>query len=132
MTGFVMRDPQLMQELFSGYALADGVDALVLCWWAGEGDEAWSRTLLEPFALAAADASVPLVITPVEATAIGAWTREFRDRGLTFCRGLASTYRALRAVDAVARAAPPVRRAVADPEAVDRPSLVVTDAGPIV
>ncbi len=132
MTGFVMRDPQLLQELFSGYADADAVDALVLCWWAGEGDEAWSRTLLEPFANVAAQASVPLVVTPVEGTALGSWTREFRDRGLTFCRGLASTYRALRAVDELARAAPPTRPGVALPDASEPPPLVATDAGAIV
>jgi acetate---CoA ligase (ADP-forming) len=132
MTGFVMRDPQLMQELFSGYAQANEVDALVLCWWAGEGDEAWSRTLLEPFANVAAEASVPLIVTPVEATALGSWTREFRERGVTFCRGLASTYRALGAIDDVARAARPAQPDVIHPDPAEPPALVATDAGAIV
>ncbi|MFN8026885.1 MAG: CoA-binding protein [Acidimicrobiia bacterium] len=56
LTGFVMRDPERLRELFDGYAHAEEVDALVLCWWAAEGDEAWSRTLLEPFAEIAARA----------------------------------------------------------------------------
>ena len=76
--------------------------------------------------------SVPLIVTPVEGTAIGAWTREFRGRGLTFCRGLASTYRALHAVDEVARAEPPLLQAAARPEAGTPPALVETDAGAIV
>ena len=104
MTGFVMRDPERLRELFEGYARADLVDALVLCWWAGEGDEAWSRTLLEPFADVAAQASIPLIVTPVEATALGDWTRSYQDRNVVFCRGLRSTYRALEALDRFARA----------------------------
>ena len=107
LTGFVMRDRELLLELFRGYAGADGVDALVLCWWAGEGDEAWSRTLLEPFAEVAEQAGIPLVVSPVEATAVGAWTHSLREQGVTFCRGLRSTYRALLAVDRVARSSPP-------------------------
>ena len=97
MTGFVMRDPELMQELFTGYAAADGVGALVLCWWAGEGDEAWSRTLLEPLANAASSVSVPLIVTPVEGTAIGAWTLRFpRPRSHLLSRARVHVSRAAR------------------------------------
>jgi acetate---CoA ligase (ADP-forming) len=134
MTGFVMRDPERLRELFDGYAHADAVDALVLCWWAAEGDEAWSRTLLEPFAEVAARASVPLIVTPVEATALGDWTRGYHDRDVAFCRGLRSTYRALEALDRVARtpatrsgAAPP-----AGPVASTPPRLVDSPVGSIV
>jgi len=139
MTGFVMRDRDLLEELFERYAQADAVDALVLCWWAGEGDEAWSRTLLEPFAAVAARASIPLIVTPVEATALGDWTVDLRKEGVAFCRGLRSTYRALRALDQVAGAAPPglgarvtapVRAAGASATAL--PELIETPAGPIV
>ena len=51
LTGFVMSQPDVMRELFDRYAGA--VDALVLAWWLGEGDEAWSTMLLGPFAAAA-------------------------------------------------------------------------------
>ncbi len=51
LTGFVMSQPDVMRELFDRYA--DAVDALVLAWWLGEGDEAWSTMLLGPFAAAA-------------------------------------------------------------------------------
>ncbi len=132
MTGFVMRDPQLLQDLFSGYAQDDAVDALVLCWWAGEGDEGWSRTLLEPFAAVAAHASKPLVVTPVESTAVGAWTREYRERGIAFCRGLASTYRALGAVDAVARSRRSRPPTTARPGPAAAPATVATAAGLVV
>jgi acyl-CoA synthetase (NDP forming) len=98
LTGFVMRDRDLLREIFSGYANADGVDALVLCWWAGEGDEGWAKTLLDPFAEVAAEVGIPLIVSPVEATAIGSWTEQYRDHGLAFCRGLRSTFRALRAM----------------------------------
>jgi acyl-CoA synthetase (NDP forming) len=104
MTGFVMRDADVLRELFAGYAAADAVDALVLCWWAAEGDEAWSSMLLEPFAEVAARVSVPMIVTPVEATALGDWTRTYHNRNVMFCRGLRSTYRALDALDRVARA----------------------------
>ena len=132
MTGFVMRDPELLRELFEGYARADAVDALVLCWWAAEGDEAWSRTLLEPFAEVAARASVPLIVSPVEATALGDWTRTFQDRNVVFCRGLRSTYRALDALDRVARAAAPALVETSGPEPSVPPELVDTPAGRIV
>jgi acyl-CoA synthetase (NDP forming) len=101
MTGFVMRDPALLEELFVRYGTAPSIDALVLCWWAAEGDEGWSRVLLEPLRKAAAKATVPIVVSPVEATAVGSWTAGFAD--LAFCRGLTSTYRALRAIDGAAR-----------------------------
>ena len=132
MTGFVMRDPELLRELFAGYAAADAVDALVLCWWAADGDEAWSRMLLEPFAEIAAQASVPLIVSPVESTALGDWTRTFQDRNVVFCRGLRSTYRALDALDRVARAPATVLSEAVVPEPSTPPALVDTPAGRIV
>ena len=78
LTGFVMRDRDLLLEMFTGYAGAEGVDALVLCWWAGEGDEGWAKTLLDPFADAAARAGIPLVVSPVESTAVGSWTEQYQ------------------------------------------------------
>jgi acetate---CoA ligase (ADP-forming) len=132
MTGFVMRDPELLRELFERYAAAETVDALVLCWWAAEGDEAWSRTLLEPFAAVATHAPVPLVISPVEATALGDWTRAYHDRNVAFCRGLTSTYRALDALDRVAWAPAVTPVNVGGPEPAEPPALVDTPAGRIV
>jgi acyl-CoA synthetase (NDP forming) len=134
MTGFVMRDPQRLRELFDGYAHADAVDALVLCWWAADGDEAWSRTLLEPFADVAARASIPLIVTPVEATALGEWTRSYHDRNVVFCRGIRSTFRALDALDHVARARPVTTTLPASPTPLSsEPSrLVDSPVGPIV
>jgi acyl-CoA synthetase (NDP forming) len=132
LTGFVMRDRALLHEMFSGYATADGVDALVLCWWAAEGDEAWSRTLLEPYAEVAARARVPLVVTPVETTAVGGWTGALRPQGVAFCRGLRSTYRALRALDDVARAPAPRLARTVPPLPGHPPALAESPAGPIV
>jgi acyl-CoA synthetase (NDP forming) len=123
MTGFVMRDPALLEELFVRYGTAPSIDALVLCWWAAEGDEAWSRLLLEPLRMAAARASVPIIVSPVEATALGAWTAEFSN--LAFCRGLTSTYRALQALGGAAAApartvnVPPVDAGARRPDLVD-------------
>jgi acyl-CoA synthetase (NDP forming) len=123
MTGFVMRDPALLEELFVRYGTAPSIDALVLCWWAAEGDEGWSRVLLEPLRRAAARATVPIIVSPVEATAVGSWTAEFSE--LAFCRGLASTYRALGALGSVATG-PPVRTRSAGPvdTSVPRPELI--------
>jgi acetate---CoA ligase (ADP-forming) len=132
MTGFVMRDPERLRELFDGYAHADAVDALVLCWWAAEGDEAWSRTLLEPFAEVAARASVPLIVTPVEATSLGDWTRSYHDRNVVFCRGLRSTYRALDALDRVARTPAAGFAPLARPLPSAPPPLVDSPVGSIV
>lgn len=132
LTGFVMRDPERLRELFDGYAHAEEVDALVLCWWAAEGDEAWSRTLLEPFAEIAARASVPLIVTPVEATALGDWTRDYHERNVMFCRGLRSTYRALDALDRVARAPSIASAPSTTPAPSPPPPLVETPAGSIV
>jgi acyl-CoA synthetase (NDP forming) len=134
MTGFVMRDPDRLRELFDGYAHADAVDALVLCWWAAEGDEAWSRTLLEPFADVAQRASVPLIVTPVEATALGDWTRAYRNRDVVFCRGLRSTFRALDALDRIARApaSTAATTAGAEPRPSTPPALIDSPVGRIV
>jgi acyl-CoA synthetase (NDP forming) len=129
LTGFVMSQPELIQEVFARYAGA--VDALVLAWWLGESDEGWSTTLLEPFATAGAAAAVPFVVTPVEATAIGSWVEPWRDRGLVFTRGVQSLYRAARAMDEFVSA--PVRAPMPDPvpERAARPALVASAAGRI-
>ena len=138
LTGFVMRDRDLLLEMFTGYAGAEGVDALVLCWWAGEGDEGWARTLLDPFADAAAQAGIPLVVSPVESTAVGSWTEQYQQRGLAFCRGLRSTFRAVRALrqateitgDGPGPTGRPV--AVAPAATAPRPPLLASPAGPMV
>jgi acyl-CoA synthetase (NDP forming) len=130
MTGFVMRNRDLLLEIFTGYAAAEGLDALVLCWWAGDGDEGWAKTLLEPFADAAAKTDVPLIVTPVEATAVGGWTEHYQERGLSFCRGLRSTLRAIRAVGDAA--APPAAERPPEPRASGpRPALLESRAGAI-
>jgi acyl-CoA synthetase (NDP forming) len=130
LTGFVMSQPDVMQEVFARYA--DAVDALVLGWWLGEGDEGWSRTLLEPFAAAAEASEVPFVVSPVEATSIGSWVDAWRHRGIVSGRGVRSVYRAVRAMDEFVSARP--RRAATDVELdeLPPPPLVATDAGRIV
>ena len=104
----------------------------MLAWWLGEGDEAWSRTVLEPFAAASEQAGVPFVVSPIEATAIGSWVQPWRERGLVFTRGMQSAYRAARATDAFLSCEP---RHPAAPDAPDDdrpPALIASDVGPIV
>jgi acyl-CoA synthetase (NDP forming) len=98
MTGFVVTDPEVLAELFTRYAGADGIDLLGLCWWVGDGDAAWGKVLLEPFAAAAAAASTPLAVTSLEATAVGAWTDGWKERGLAVTAGVSSLYRAMAAM----------------------------------
>ena len=86
-----------MQEVFAKYASV--VDLLVLGWWAGDGDADWSSRMLEPLALAAADVDTPVVVSPVEATSIGAWVTSWRDRGVLFGRGIESVFHAADALD---------------------------------
>jgi acyl-CoA synthetase (NDP forming) len=132
MTGFVMRDRALLEELFTQLSASSALDAVVLCWWAAEGDEGWSRTLLEPFADVAARFGKPMIVTPVEATSIGAWTRDYRDRNVLFCRGVESTFRALKALDHAGRPVAP-RPAPAPPgQQLAPPELVPTPAGGLV
>jgi acetate---CoA ligase (ADP-forming) len=98
LTGFVMTRRDLTEELFERYA--DAVDLLVLAWWAAEGDEGWSTTLLEPFESVAVRSSTPFLVSPVEATAVGEWTAAVRARsGVAFARGVQSVYRAVRAMN---------------------------------
>ena len=130
LTGFVMSKAELMEEVFEQYAGV--VDALVLGWWTGAQDEGWSRTLLGPFANAAARSDIPFIVSPVEATGVGAWVSEWRQRGLSFARGVESVYRA---VDALDRFTGPVRGAPADvtPSPAAAPGgLVASDVGPMV
>jgi acetate---CoA ligase (ADP-forming) len=129
LTGFVMNQPDVMRELFDRYAGA--VDALVLAWWLGEGDEAWSTTLLGPFAAAATEHSIPFVVSPVEATSLGPWVDAWRQRGLVFTRGLRSLYRATAAMAPSTSYRPAA--AVSDFTPMESPlSLVRTPVGPIV
>ncbi len=131
LTGFVMSKAELMEEVFQKYA--DSVDLLALGWWAGHGDEDWSTTLLGPFANVAARSGVPFVVTPAEATGVGAWVDDWRPRGLSFVRGVQSLYRG---VDALNRfVAGPERgpRPVIDaPVSVSTPTLTASSVGPIV
>jgi acyl-CoA synthetase (NDP forming) len=135
MTGFVMRDRALLEELFTQLAKSSALDAVVLCWWAAEGDEGWSRTLLEPFADVAARTEKLMIVTPAEATSIGDWTREYRDRNVMFCRGVDSTFRALRALDRAASGPLPSRPAAARHAVVGSEvpeNLVASPAGRLV
>jgi len=129
LTGFVMTKAELMEEVFTAYAAA--VDVLVLAWWAGADDEAWSQTMLDPFASVAARSDVPFLVTPVEATAVGDWVGEWRARRLLFARGLRSVYRSLDAVGRFAEAeVREVRAAVA--RASSPPPFVASAVGSIV
>jgi acyl-CoA synthetase (NDP forming) len=135
MTGFVMTDRAVLTDLFRHYADTEDADLLALCWWLGEGDEAWSRLLLEPFAEVAAEVQAPLLVTPLEGSALGSWTPALRDRGLSVASGVESVYRAMSAmtafvthdVSAAARLSSPVELARAGPDHV-----VDTPAGRIV
>jgi acyl-CoA synthetase (NDP forming) len=129
LTGFVMSQPDVMGELFDRYA--DAVDALVLAWWLGEDDEAWSRTMLEPFAAAAAEHRTPFVVSPVEATSLGPWVDAWRERGLVFTRGLQSMYRATAAMGTAASRAPARPETGVTPSG-SPPPLVETPVGSIV
>jgi acetate---CoA ligase (ADP-forming) len=131
LTGFVMTKAELTEEVFEKYAGV--VDTLVLAWWAGAGDEGWSKTLLEPFANVAARCDIPFVVTPLEATTLGPWVDDWRARKLLFSRGVPSLYRAVDALDRFVSA--PVRAAVAGvaPDAtVSPPTLIDSVAGKIV
>ncbi|MDE3205000.1 MAG: acetate--CoA ligase family protein [Acidobacteriota bacterium] len=133
MTGFVMRDRDLLEQLFAQLAASEALDAVVLCWWAAEGDEGWSRTLLEPFAEVAAHTDKPMIVSPVEATSIGEWTRDYGSRGVMFCRGIDSTYRALLALDRASTGPAPLRPPAPAPGPSKAPEdLVSTPAGPLV
>jgi acyl-CoA synthetase (NDP forming) len=129
LTGFVMSQPDVMRQLFDKYAGA--VDALVLAWWLGEGDEAWSTTLLGSFAAAAMEHSIPFVVSPVEATSLGPWVDAWRDRGLVFTRGLRSLYRATAAMETTTSYRPATSRPDIVP-AGGPPPLISTAAGFIV
>lgn len=122
LTGFVATNAELSQQLFTKYASEPEVDLLVLCWWLGQGDEAWGRMLLTPFA--ATNADTPLLVTPVEATALGDWTDSLRADGLTVGRGITSVYRAMRAMTAHL-AHVPTPRAPLTPDRTARPSALV-------
>lgn len=119
-----------MEEVFERYASV--VDALVLAWWTGDGDEGWSKTLLEPFARVATRSKIPFVVSPVEATGTGAWVDGWRERGLVFTRGIQSTYRALAALDQ--SCAQRVRGVISHrPSGTgQRPPLITSQVGPIV
>jgi acetate---CoA ligase (ADP-forming) len=125
-----MSQPDVMQELFVRYA--GSVDALVLAWWLGQGDEGWSRTLLEPFATAAQQSATPFVVSPIEATSIGSWVEPWRDRGLLFARGIQSTYRAAGATVEFLAREPRQPGGAPTFEPAHPPALVASAAGPIV
>jgi acyl-CoA synthetase (NDP forming) len=98
MTGFVMTDQAVLTELFERYADASEADLLILCWWLGQGDQAWGTLLLEPYAGVAERSDTPLLVTPLEGTALGDWTPALRDRGVSLASGVESVFRAMDAM----------------------------------
>lgn len=131
LTGFVMSNTALMEEVFETYAGV--VDALVLGWWTGAGDEAWSATMLEPFAGVAGRSAIPFVVSSIEATGVGAWVADWRRRGIVTARGIRSLYRAADAMDRFVDA--PVhgdRPVVVPSRSSSPPPLVESAAGPMV
>jgi acyl-CoA synthetase (NDP forming) len=136
LTGFVMTDPELVEELFGMYASV--VDALVLGWWTAEGDEGWSRTLLDPFANVAERSDIPFLVSPVEATGVGAWIAAWRARGVSSVRGLHSLHRSVDAMNRFLgtgepRVLEPVSAPVSAPTNSAPPlRLVSSEVGPMV
>jgi acyl-CoA synthetase (NDP forming) len=123
MTGFVMTDRAVMTELFQRYAEASETDALLLCWWLGQGDEAWGKLLLEPYAEVAGKVSAPLVVTPLEGGQLGDWTRGLREQGLTTGSGIQSVYRAMGAMTSFVDHTP-IGRLTGEVAATQPPALV--------
>jgi acyl-CoA synthetase (NDP forming) len=131
LTGFVMTDRALTEELFERYA--DAVDLLVLAWWTGDQDEGWASLLLEPFAAVAERHEVPFVVSPVESTSVGVWVDDWRKQGVHFARGIESVYRAVAAHNLDAAAPGPPQTVKRDRgSGTDRPALVPSEAGPLV
>ncbi len=130
LTGFVMSRRDVMEELFARYA--EAVDVLALAWWLGEGDEGWSQTLLEPYAVVGAGHATPFVVTPVEATSIGAWAPPWRDQGLVFTRGVQSLYRAAAAMTRAVTDLPRALTPLAPLGVSEPPLLVASEVGPMV
>ena len=129
LTGFVMTKAELMEEVFDTYA--NVVDLLALGWWTGEADEGWSTTLLAPFSSAAVRAQIPFVVTPLEATGVGSWVSDWRDRGLVFARGIESVYRAVDAMNRFVGHRPRSESPVMPTPAQRMPALIDGDAGPM-
>lgn len=128
LTGFVMTQRELTEELFEKYA--DVVDLLVLSWWTGQHDEGWSTTLLEPFAAVADRHRTTFAVSPVEATSVGDWVDGWRGRGLNFARGIDSVYRAVAALNTHCRATARSVHAV-EPPPEPSPDSVASEIGPI-
>ena len=93
--------------------------------------------MLEPLALAAAEVDTPVVVSPIEATAIGAWVTSWRDRGVLFGRGIESVFHAADALNRFV-AGPLGRVASRGDEAGSQevpgaaPELIASAAGPMV
>jgi acyl-CoA synthetase (NDP forming) len=135
MTGFVMTDQGVLTELFEKYAGASEADLLILCWWLGQGDEAWGNLLLEPFAAVAESSDTPLLVTPLEGTAVGDWAPALRERGVSLASGVESVLRAMSAMTSYVEQGPTAgpRTAGARPSPGTAPdALVATEAGNLV
>ena len=129
LTGFVMTKAELMEEVFDTYAGV--VDLLALGWWTGDADEGWSTTLLGPFSNAAARAEIPFLVSPIEATSVGGWVAEWRERGLTFARGVESVYRAVDAMNRFVGAEPRAELSTVDVATGAAPNLIAGEVGPM-
>jgi acetate---CoA ligase (ADP-forming) len=129
LTGFVMSNTDLIEEIFETYAGV--VDLLVLGWWAGHDDQGWAKTLLLPYSAAAQRQEIPFVVSPVEATGVGAWVAEWRQQGLYFARGVESIYRAVDALNQFVSNDVRGATARAELESAEAPPLVAGDAGPM-
>ena len=133
LTGFVMRDRALLHEMFSGYAAASGVDALVLVLVGGRG-----RRGVEPHAARAVRRGRRRGPDPAhrhpgrDNGGRRPGPARYATRASPSAAGCAPPIRALRALDDVARAPAPRLVTLQAPASSAPPPLIDSPVGPIV
>ncbi len=135
LTGFVVGNTELAEQVFSLYADEAEIDTLLLQWFLADAGLEMGAAFLQPFEELARKSVKTFVVGSLEDGPLGAWASSLPAKGIAATRGLAGTLRALQTMGnfVARRSRAPAADTPSPSVAVPRPQSVVTsDAGPIV
>jgi acetate---CoA ligase (ADP-forming) len=125
MTGFILAQPQLIEEVITKYLHSPDIDTVVVIWGLAKADDGFGKPLLDVLIREASASGKPLVVASYENSAMEPWTEQLRAAGIALGRGIRPTLRGLATMAAFKRSVPGARSRPPVP-AIPRPAAEVT------
>lgn len=135
LTGFVVGNTELAEQVFSLYADEPEIDTLLLQWFLADAGLEMGAAFLKPFEELARKSPKTFVVGSLEDGPLGPWASSLPAKGVAAARGLLGTLRALQTMGNFvdSRSRTPVAEAASPPVALSRPqNVVASDVGLLV